>query len=71
MRQRRIDLHGFECGNAAFAVLLGTEGAHIVQAVAELDKDNAYVFCHSKQHLTQVFDMSLFLVFDLQLNDFG
>ena len=71
MCQRRIDIHGFQRDGAAAVFLLCREGAHVVQAVAELDEDDADVLRHSEQHLADVLDVRLFLVLDVDLLDLG
>ena len=50
---------------------LGVQGAHIVEAVAELDEDDADVLGHGQEHLTEGLDVSLLLVVDLQGHDLG
>ena len=69
MRQRRVDVHGFQRGQAALGLGLCVKRAHIVQAVAELDEDDPHVLRHGKQHLAQVFDVRLFLVLNPQGDD--
>ena len=69
MRQRRVDVHGFQRGQAALGLGLCVKRAHIVQAVAELDEDDPHVLRHGKQHLAQIFDVRLFLVLNPQGDD--
>ena len=59
--KRGIDLHGLK----GLLLLLGRglilHGAHIVQPVGDLDKNDADVLAHGKQHLAQIFHLLLFL----------
>ena len=47
------------------------EGAHVVQAVSELDEDDAHVRDHGEQHLADVLRLAVFAVGELDLVDLG
>ena len=66
-----VDLHGLQGGNTALVIGLGIQGTHVVEAVAELDKDHADVLGHGQEHLPQCLDVSLLLVVDLKRHDLG
>ena len=54
--------------------LLGTkvlERAHVVQAVGELDDDDADVGDHGEQHLADVLGLMVFAIGELDLVEFG
>ena len=61
MRDRSIDLHIFN--RLVAALLLGhtVHSAHVVQAVGELDDDDAHVLAHRQQHFSDVFRLLLLL----------
>ena len=47
------------------------ERAHVVQAVSQLDENNAHVVHHGKQHLADVFGLARFGSHHLEAADFG
>ena len=61
VRDGRVDLHGFECLVALLALGQILESACIVQAVGQLDEDNADVLGHRHEHFTQIFKLLLLL----------
>ena len=69
--KRRKDLHCFKRGHPALCILLDTEGAHIVEPVAELYENDPYVLRHGKKHLAEVLDVLLLLVLERDLHHFG
>ena len=57
-----------------FLLPLGLEmlqRAHVVQAVGQLDEDDADVVHHGQHHLAQVFGLLLFARGEIDLADFG
>ena len=62
MRQGRINVHGLKRRDTLFIFRLCGKGAHIMQAVAQLDKDHTDIFRHGKQHLAQVFHALFFFI---------
>ena len=61
MGNRRINLHRFERFGALLLLLHELNRAHIVQAVGELDEDDANVLRHGDQHFAQILHLLLFL----------
>ena len=59
--KRSINFHCFQCFFPAFIFFPVLTSTHIVQTVGKLYDNNAHVFCHCKQHLTDVFRLTLFL----------
>ena len=57
----RVDLHGLKRLIALLALGQVLEGARIVQAVGQLDEDDADILGHGHEHLAQV--LKLFLLF--------
>ena len=51
--------------------VVGGDGAHIVQAVGQLDQDDADVAGHGHQHAAQVLSLGLVAVAELQLAQLG
>ncbi len=69
MGKRRVDIHGF-AGDGLLALGLQVlEGAHVVQAVGQLDEHHAHVGHHGQQHLAHVFGLAVFAVGELDLVD--
>ncbi|MNY02377.1 hypothetical protein D3C86_1349490 [compost metagenome] len=69
--ERRIDFHGL-FGNAA--ALVGRHvfhGAHIVQAVGELDQENAHVVGNGEQQLAKVFGLFRLAGNEVELLELG
>ena len=71
VRQRRVDIQGFpgDCYAAVFR--LETEGAHVVQAVRQLDQHDADIPGHGKDHLAQGFGLGLLPVGKVQFIQLG
>ena len=71
VRKRSINIERF----ARFAdlLLLGAifKGAEIVQAVRQLDDNDAHVLCDSEEELAEVFRLRLLLAQDVALSGFG
>ncbi len=69
--QGRVDVHGL-LGDAALLVgLLEIKGAHVVQAVGQLDHQHAHVMAHGQDHLADVLGLRLFLVLEDDHADLG
>jgi hypothetical protein len=47
------------------------QGAHVVEAVGQLDQDDAHVACHCQQHLAEILGLRLGLVLELDLVQLG
>ncbi|MNK59060.1 hypothetical protein D3C87_781590 [compost metagenome] len=67
VRDRHVHFHGLAGDAALFRRRHEVQGAHIVQAVGQLDEDHAHVGRHGQQHLAEVFRLrfDLALEFDL------
>ena len=61
VRDRRVNLHRFERLIPLFALRKELEGARVVQAVSQLDEDNADILGHGKEHLAQILKLLLLL----------
>ena len=61
VRDRRVDLHGLERLVSLLALGQELERARVVQAVGELDEDDADILCHREEHLTQILELLLLL----------
>ena len=61
VRNGGVDLHRLKRLYALLFLCLIRHGAHIVQAVGDLDKDNTDVLRHRHQHLAQIFHLLVFL----------
>ena len=59
-RQRGVDLDRLARDALLLVRRQGGEGAHVVEAVGELDDDDADVFGHRDEHLAQVFGLGVF-----------
>ena len=71
MRQRRVDVHGL-AGDRFLAIgLQMLEGAHVVQAVGQLDEHHAHVGHHGQQHFAHVLGLAVFAIGELDLVDLG
>ena len=66
-----VDLHGLPGLVAALLLRPCVAGAHIVQAVTELDDHDADVTAHGQQHLAQVLGLQLFDIGKLDLGQLG
>src|SRR5208282_1978619 len=66
-----IDVEGL-AGDGFLAVRLQVlEGAHVVEAVSELDEDDADVGDHGQQHLADVLGLAVFAIGELDFVDLG
>ena len=59
MCNRRVNIQGFLGHAAALFRLDGVQRAHIVQAVSQLDQDDAHVTRHGQQHLAKAVGLLL------------
>ena len=67
----RVDFQGFLGDAPALLVRHGIEGAHIVQAVGELDQNHADVAGHGHGHLLEILGLRLGLGFEVHLGQFA
>ena len=71
MRNGRIDVHSL-LGNAApFIRVEELQRAHVVEAIGELDQDDAHVINHCEQHLSHIFRLLFFARHVADVGDFG
>ena len=61
MRQRRVDVESFARDLAPLDLRQRIDGAHVVEAVGELDEDDANVLRHRQEHLADVLGLDLLL----------
>ena len=71
VRDRRVDLERLARDAAPLRRLDGVERAHVVQAVGELDQDDAHVARHREQHLAEVLGLRLLVRLELDLVELG
>ena len=71
MGERGVDLEGFAGDALALFGLQVLERAHVVQAVGELDDDDADVGDHGEKHLADVLGLMVFAVGELDLVELG
>ena len=69
MSQGGIYVHGLESNRTLTILLFCGKSTHVVKSVTKLDEDNTNILGHSKKHLTDILDMSFFLVRHLNLNN--
>ena len=69
--QRRIDIERLSCYLILLVGRLRGQRAHIVQAVADLDEDDADVVVHREEQLLEVFCLSRSLVAEDATRDLG
>ncbi len=69
--QRGIDIHGFLGDTALLVRTHELQGAHIVQAVGQLDEEHAHVLVHGQDHLADVLGLLLFLAVKGEHADLG
>lgn len=67
----RIDLQGFLGDPPAFFAGQHFQGAHVVQAVGQLDQDHANVARHGHGHLLEVFRLGFGLGLEIHLGQFA
>ena len=71
VRERCVDVQGL-AGDGFLAIgLQMLEGAHVVQAIGELDKDDAHVGDHGQQHFAYVLSLAVFAIGELDFVDLG
>ena len=68
--QRRINLHGFKRLIAPLLFGHHLDRAHIVQAVRQLDDDDAYILCHRQKHFPHIFRLLLLARCKADLSEF-
>ena len=61
MRDRSVDIERFARDRFLLRRGKARERPHVVQAVGELDDDDADIFGHRQKHLAKVFDLRVFL----------
>jgi hypothetical protein len=71
MGERRIDFQGFTRDLLTLLGIEVLEGAHVVEAVGELDDDDADVADHGEEHLADIFGLVVFAIGKLDLVEFG
>ena len=59
LREGGIDFQGFAGDAAAFIGSKYAEGAHVVQAVCQLDQDDANISGHGQGHFLKIFGLLL------------
>ncbi|KAF5028716.1 hypothetical protein DSECCO2_656140 [anaerobic digester metagenome] len=69
--QGRVDVHRLLGNDRLLLGLLELQRAHVVQAVGQLDQDDADVVGHGENHLADVLGLGLFLGFEGDEADFG
>ncbi|CFN99575.1 Uncharacterised protein [Bordetella pertussis] len=71
VRDRRVDFQGFAGDAAALLGVDRVQRAHVVQAVGQLDQDDAHVARHGQQHLAKALGLLLGLGREVQPVQFG
>ena len=71
MGERSVDVERFAGDGFAAVGLEVLERAHVVQAVGQLDEDDAHIGDHGQQHLADVFGLAVFAVGELDFVDLG
>ena len=66
-----VDVEGFAGDLLLFFGIEVFERPHVVQAVGELDDDDAYVADHGEEHLADVLGLVIFAVGEFDLVEFG
>ena len=69
--QGSVNIHGLESDCTLTILLLCRKSTHVVKSVTKLDEDNTNILVHGEKHLTNVLNMSLFLICHLNLNNLG
>ena len=65
VRDRRVDFERFACDAAALSGSHRVQRAHVVQAIGELDQDDAHIARHRQQHFAEVLGLGFFLRLEL------
>ena len=71
VRQRSVDVQRLLCDGLLPLHAKVLQGAHVVQAVGQLDEHDAHIAHHRQQHLAHVFGLAVFAVRELDLVDLG
>ena len=71
LRNRRVDLQGFQGNATARLRLHGAEGSHVVQTIGQLDQNHAQVACHRQQHLAEALGSGFLATLEVELVEFG
>ena len=71
VRQRRVDVEGLARDAQAPLLVVRRHGAHVVQAVAELDEHHPDVLGHGDEHLADVLGLGLLARVDVDLAELG
>ena len=71
VRERRVDVQRFARDGLLLLRLQVLERAHVVQAISQLDEDDAHIAHHGQQHLAHAFGLAVFLVGELYLVELG
>ena len=69
--ERSVDVEGLPGDLLALLGLEVLEGAHVVEAVGELDDDDADVGDHGEEHLAYVLGLLVFAIGELDVVEFG
>ena len=71
VRDGRVDFNGFQRLVALLLFRHEAQGAHIVQAIRQLDDDHADIVRHGDEHFAQIFRLLLFFGAQLDLAQLG
>ncbi len=71
MGERSVDVECFAGDGFAAVGLQVLKRAHVVQAVSQLDEDDANIGDHGQKHFADVFRLAVFAVGELDLIDLG
>ncbi len=71
VRQRRVDVEGLTRDSQTPLLVVRCDGAHVVQAIAQLDEHHPDVLGHRDEHLADVLGLSLFACVDVDLAELG
>ena len=67
--ERGVDVHGLARLEQAAVLAQGRQGAHVVQAIRQLDDDDADIAAHGEKHLAQVERLLLVHAVDLDVGE--
>ena len=71
MSERGIDVERLASDGFLAVGLQVLQGAHVVQAIGQLDEHHAHIGDHGQQHFADVFCLAVFAVGELDLVDLG
>ncbi|MNX96057.1 hypothetical protein D3C86_1283580 [compost metagenome] len=71
VRDRRVDLHGFERDPAPLLGRHEIERTHVVRAIGQLDQDHPHIARHRQQHLAEAFRLRLLAALEFELVQLG